>query len=147
MAGLVVCGSDAEWRSFHEICGKIWKAGASSFVADGVPDRFRLTVTTPLTRSITMSLACVLTLSGLAADKGGCFLTAFGGDLVADMSRLSGREGGREGGRVKLGVSLQGRTFTLPCWAYESLRPDGADDEEGPETGNNAMWHLVSCGT
>ena len=60
------------------------------FVGDGVPERFRLTVMTPRTRSLTMSLARVLTVSGLAADKGGCFLTAFVGDL-AEMSRLSGR--------------------------------------------------------
>ena len=61
----------------------------TAFVADGAPERFRLTVTAPLTRSITKSLACVLTVSGLAADKGGCFFTAFGGDLAAEMSRLS----------------------------------------------------------
>ena len=31
MAGLLVCSGDAEGRSFHEICGKIWKAGAHRF--------------------------------------------------------------------------------------------------------------------
>ena len=31
VAGLVVCGGDAEGRSFHEICGKIWKAGVHRF--------------------------------------------------------------------------------------------------------------------
>ena len=31
VAGLVVCGGDAEGRSFYEICGKIWKAGDHGF--------------------------------------------------------------------------------------------------------------------
>ena len=61
----------------------------TAFVVDGAPDRFRLTVTTPLTRSIKMSLARVLTVSGLAADKAGCFLTALVGDGAPVESRLS----------------------------------------------------------
>ena len=68
---------------------------------------------------------------------------------MREREKESLREKERE--RVMLGASpcwvRVGRTVSVSSWAYKSLRPDGADDEEGQETGNNDMWHLVSCGT
>ena len=68
-------------------------------------------------------------------------------DRVSDTEREKERERERERERGREREIDRERecVWHIPYWADVSLRQDGADGGEAPETGNNVRQHLVHC--